>query len=213
MSLCAPTVPSLVNSFGPRRVLFAGTTAVVCGLLLTSWTGTVWQIFLTYGIFVGVGCSLLWMTALSLLPHYFERRLLVACSVAVTGWCLGVACLSPVTRIVMKLYGWRRMLQLSALVGVPMLICVPLFRPSKSMHPQEVRLVRRVVNCCKLQKNVRLSVYLWLTSLYCTATYIPTTYIVSKLSVASFQSVHSVTTDIPLFPYAADRICRSGVED
>lgn len=75
------------------------------------------------------------------------------------------------------------MLQLSALVGVPLLFCVPLFRPSKSVRLQEVGLMRRVASCCKLQKNVRLSLFVWVTSLYCASTYIPMTYVVSKLSL------------------------------
>ena len=179
MCLSAPIVASLIGKFGTKPVLFAGTTAEVCGLLFTSWTDSVWQMYLTYGILIGLGSSILWTTALSLLPHYFERRLLVASSVGTMGTCLGCACFPPITRTLLALYGWRRMLQLTTLVGVPLLVSSALFRPPANFHPEKISMMHRVIKCWKLQKNVRLSVYLWLTSVHWTAIYIPTVYIVS----------------------------------
>ena len=179
--MCAggPVLTGLVDKVGPQRALLAGTMFLVSGLLLTSLTDTVWQLFLTYSVPIGVGSALVRTTSLSLLPYYFQTKLVVATSVAVTGRFVGVASLTPICRILMKSYGWRRMLQMSALVGIPMLACTALFRPSVSFRAAKANTMRHVVNCCKLQKNVRLMVYIWAAAVHVTAITIPATYIVS----------------------------------
>ncbi|XP_062521902.1 monocarboxylate transporter 13-like isoform X2 [Corticium candelabrum] len=178
--MCAggPVLTGLVDKVGPQRALLAGTMFLVSGLLLTSLTDTVWQLFLTYSVPIGVGSALVRTTSLSLLPYYFQTKLVVATSVAVTGRFVGVASLTPICRILMKSYGWRRMLQMSALVGIPMLACTALFRPSVSFRAAKANTMRHVVNCCKLQKNVRLMVYIWAAAVHVTAITIPATYIV-----------------------------------
>ncbi|XP_062521762.1 monocarboxylate transporter 13-like isoform X2 [Corticium candelabrum] len=168
----------LIEKFGPQRVLLVGTALVVAGFLLSSFSDSIWQLFLTYSVPVGVGCSFVWTTSLSLLPHYFERWLTVASSVAMTGRFLGMAIITPISRILMKSYGWRRMLQFFTLIGVPMCACAALFRPSAGSRRRKIDAMRRVGNCCKLQRNVRLTFYCWIGALQCTAITIPMTYIV-----------------------------------
>ncbi|XP_062521763.1 monocarboxylate transporter 3-like isoform X3 [Corticium candelabrum] len=173
-----PIMNGLIEKFGPQRVLLVGTALVVAGFLLSSFSDSIWQLFLTYSVPVGVGCSFVWTTSLSLLPHYFERWLTVASSVAMTGRFLGMAIITPISRILMKSYGWRRMLQFFTLIGVPMCACAALFRPSAGSRRRKIDAMRRVGNCCKLQRNVRLTFYCWIGALQCTAITIPMTYIV-----------------------------------
>ena len=151
---------------------------IVSGLLLTSLTNAIWQAYLTYGVVYGLGGSIIWTTTLAQLPYYFQRRLVLACAIGMTGRFLGIACLSPVARILMKFYGWRRMLQIFAALGFPMLICDALYRRSSNYRPVKVSLTRRLVNCCRLHGNLRLSFYVWIVAMNSTSMKIPVTYIV-----------------------------------
>ena len=51
----APLAGGLIDRFGPRRIAVAGCALIACGLLPMLWMTQEWQLFLFWGVVVGVG--------------------------------------------------------------------------------------------------------------------------------------------------------------
>jgi len=98
----------LSDKYGPRLLvtlagLFQGT-----GLLLMSQISSLWQVYLFWGLFVGItgGCALI--PTLSTLPRWFTKRQGTAIAIAVTATGLGAAISPTLTQWLISGYGWRQ---------------------------------------------------------------------------------------------------------
>ncbi len=64
----------LVDRFGPRIVVTVCGVFLGAGYLLMSQVNTVWQIYLFYGVIIGIGMSGLWVPLLSPINRWFVTR-------------------------------------------------------------------------------------------------------------------------------------------
>src|SRR3954468_9721071 len=82
----SPLVGWLMDRRGPRIVLELGIFVLALGLLAATVATAPWQLYLTLGVAVGSGSSLLGFSGQSLyLPQWFVRRRGLAMSVAFSG--------------------------------------------------------------------------------------------------------------------------------
>jgi len=73
--ISAPIVGTLVDRFGPRRVLLSGASLLAAGLLAMSQMNNIWLFYFLFGIVMAVGTSSLGFPAhYAYLPNWFIKR-------------------------------------------------------------------------------------------------------------------------------------------
>lgn len=65
----------LVDRVGIRQTAFVGSIIATTGMLLSSFVKTIPLMYLTYGVLLGFGSSLIYNPSLVILGHYFRKRL------------------------------------------------------------------------------------------------------------------------------------------
>ncbi len=117
----APVSGSLADRFGPRRVLVGLMLAMGVGALGIFTLNSVWQLYLYFGLFIGMAASLGPVTTI-LVAQWFEKRRGMGFSIVSMGSHVGTAALAPATVAIYGLWGWRApwlVFGVMALVAVP----------------------------------------------------------------------------------------------
>ena len=105
--IVAPLVGGLVDRFGSRRTMIAGTLILSAGLVLSRWGNAPWHFYLTFGIMAGSGLCLLGSVPLTMVVrNWFERRRGAALSLVFCGSGGSFACY-PIVAWLISSYGWR----------------------------------------------------------------------------------------------------------
>jgi MFS family permease len=109
-SLSAP----LIASRGPRLAALAGAALLAAGFGLSSVVSDLGLLYVTYGLFVGVGCGLLNTAASYTVTQHFVKRRSLALGATLAGGGLGAIVLAPVVQAAISATGWRGALRLLA---------------------------------------------------------------------------------------------------
>jgi len=115
-------VGGLNDRFGPRIVMTLCGFLVGLGFLLMSQVNALWQIYLFYGVIVGIGLSGVWVPQLSTVARWFVRRRSLMTGIVVAGVGIGQLIGSPVASRLIAAYDWR--LSYIILGGVVLIVMV-----------------------------------------------------------------------------------------
>lgn len=97
----------LADRFGPRVVVAAGAFLLSLGLFLSSFATAIWQIYLTYGVVLGLGVSFAFIPSVSAVAQWFNKRRGLATGMAVAGSGVGAAILAPLSQNLIESGDWR----------------------------------------------------------------------------------------------------------
>ncbi|MBI2761184.1 MAG: MFS transporter [Chloroflexi bacterium] len=97
----------LADRFGPRRVIAAGVLLIAAGLLTASRAQTLWQVYLTYSVGVGLGVGFAYVPAVGAVQRWFVRRRGFASGLAVAGIGIGTLAAPPLAAGLIDLTDWR----------------------------------------------------------------------------------------------------------
>lgn len=97
----------LADRVGPRRVVLAGVAMIVGGLLAASRAQTLWQVYLTYSLGVGVGVGFVYVPAVGAVQRWFVRRRGFASGIAVAGIGVGTLVMPPLSAWLIERTDWR----------------------------------------------------------------------------------------------------------
>jgi MFS family permease len=104
----APLVGTLIDRFGPRRVVISGILIFAFGLMLCSSIKTLNQFYLLYGVVTGSGITCIGIITYSaILAHWFEKKRGLASGIAVSGMGLGTFLLVPLSQSFISMVGWQ----------------------------------------------------------------------------------------------------------
>ncbi|XP_046406251.1 monocarboxylate transporter 12-like [Ischnura elegans] len=144
----APLVVALCRRKSTRLAAVFGGLVMSLACLFTSFAHQVHQIFLSYGVVLGIGTCLVRETSGLMLGHYFKRRREFVEIVVQAGGGIGVTLFSVFYKEVLGTIGWR--LGLQAVTGVLFVsFFIGIFYRSASLyHPQ-----RRAILHLKNQKK------------------------------------------------------------
>ncbi|HTJ06187.1 MAG TPA: MFS transporter [Caldimonas sp.] len=121
----SPLLGRLMDHRGPRFVMELGVAATSAGLLLATFAGQPWHVYLTLGLLVGAGTTFTGYTGQALfLPNWFVRRRGLAMSIAFAGVGFGSIVLLPALQTFVERNGWRAGCSLLGVVAL--LVLVPL---------------------------------------------------------------------------------------
>lgn len=127
--ICAPLAGYCFDRFGPLKLYIGGLVLLTAGLLLASFAGAVWQLYIFIGVGVGGAAAALGNAPHSaLLARWFEGAgLSRSMSVVYAGLGIGSLLLVPLAQLVIETWGWRnayRMLAVLAVLATPALLLV-----------------------------------------------------------------------------------------
>ncbi|KAL7308568.1 hypothetical protein PS15m_011756 [Mucor circinelloides] len=89
INLLGPFGQILLSILLPRTVLFISVTVCSIGLLLASFSTQVWQLYLTQGAVYGIGCSILFYMAMTVVPLWFVKHRGMALGIISSGISIG----------------------------------------------------------------------------------------------------------------------------
>jgi MFS family permease len=111
----------LTDRFGPRLVVTLCGIFLGVGYLLMSQTTTLWQLYLFYGVIIGIGISGIWVPLLSSVTRWFDKRRNLMTAIVVSGVGIGGLVAPLVISRLIAAYDWRISY---AIQGVVILIVV-----------------------------------------------------------------------------------------
>jgi len=96
----------LVDRFGPARVMLFCGFVTGLGLVLTSRIDALWQMYVTYGLVVGIGLGAHYTTSTATTTRWFIQRRGLALGIVTSGVGLGTVLLVPAVERLIAAYGW-----------------------------------------------------------------------------------------------------------
>lgn len=108
----------LSDRFGYRNMAVLGSCIFATGYVLASFATEVWHLVLSQGVVVGIGSSLAFVPAVSIVSQWFDRRRGFATGICVAGSGIGGLCFSIVSQLLIERLGVRSALRITALVSL-----------------------------------------------------------------------------------------------
>ena len=97
----------LNDRFGPRKILTFSGLLFGIGCLLMARISSAWQLYLFYGVIMGIGMSGVWVPVLSTVARWFIRRRGMMSGIVLTGTGLGALIAPPLANWLISRYDWR----------------------------------------------------------------------------------------------------------
>ena len=117
----------LTDRFGPRLVITACGFLVGLGFLLMSQIGAIWQLYLFYGVIVGIGLSAAWVPLVSPVARWFTQRRGLMTGIVVSGAGLGTMIMPPAASWFISNYGWRTSYIILGIIALVLIVLVAQF--------------------------------------------------------------------------------------
>ena len=113
----------LTDRFGPRIVMTVCGFFLGLGYLLVSQTGTVWELYLFYGVVVAIGMAASVIPLQSTVARWFVKRRGAMNGIIISGIGAGMVIIPPIAHRLISIYGWRTSY---IVVGISALILIML---------------------------------------------------------------------------------------
>ena len=106
---------SLTDKWGPRTVMTVSGIILGIGYFLMSRIGNLWQLYLFYGVIIGVGTSSGYVTPLSTVARWFKARRSLMTGIVLIGMSMGTLIAPIVSERLIAFYNWRLSYVISAI--------------------------------------------------------------------------------------------------
>jgi len=117
----------LTDRFGPRIVLTICGFFFGLGCLLMSQVNTIWQLYLFYGVIVGISIGAVDVPLLSTIARWFVRKRGVMSGIAKAGSGTGILIMPIVSSMLISTYGWRTAYIVIGITGLVIIISAAQF--------------------------------------------------------------------------------------
>ncbi|XP_037320442.2 monocarboxylate transporter 7-like [Pungitius pungitius] len=141
MTFSGPLSAVMTNRFGFQIVVMTGGFLIATGNIATSFTTSINQMYITYGVVAGLGYCLTFLPTVTILSQYFTRRRSLVVAVASTGESLSMFALAPAFSALRDRVGWRHTMVVIGSLQTIIVICGALLRPIiiKPGSPRDTR--------------------------------------------------------------------------
>lgn len=113
----------LSDRYGPRPLVAAGGLLIGAGLLLMSRVDSLWQVYLGWGFFMGLGSSCFLTPILAAIPRWFDNKKGLILGIATAGMGAGGMLFPILAQWLISSDGWR---QSAFILGLISLVALPL---------------------------------------------------------------------------------------
>ncbi|MEQ9619558.1 MAG: MFS transporter [Deltaproteobacteria bacterium] len=100
----------LIDKFDPRAVIFGGGLIAALGMFFSGVATSSWELYVSYGFFVGLGDAVLYITCVAVVSRWFVRRRALAIGIITTGVPLSGLITNPLTAWLINGFGVRNAL-------------------------------------------------------------------------------------------------------
>ncbi len=100
----------LIDKFDPRAVVLGGGSIAALGMIFAGLSVTSWQLYLSYGLMVGIGDAVLYITCVALVSRWFVSKRPLAIGIITTGVPLSGLITNPLTAWLINDFGVRNAL-------------------------------------------------------------------------------------------------------
>jgi MFS family permease len=97
----------LVDKYDPRKVVLGGGAIAALGVLLSGFATKGWQLYLTYGLLIGLGDGVLYITCVAVVSRWFVKKRTLAIGLITTGIPLSGLITNPLTAWLISSFGVR----------------------------------------------------------------------------------------------------------
>ncbi|XP_040885506.1 monocarboxylate transporter 7-like [Toxotes jaculatrix] len=129
MTFNAPFSSVMTNRFGFQLVVMTGGLLISVGTISTSFTSSINQMYITYGLIGGMGYCLAFLPTVTILSQYFTRRRSLVTALASTGESLSIFALARAFYALRLQIGWRHTMAVIGALQGTIIICGALLRP------------------------------------------------------------------------------------
>ena len=124
-TFCAPVVGSLIDRYGPRKVIPIGVLVLSTGLMLCALIQNLAHFYLFYGVVAGVGITSIGIISYSaVIAHWFEKKRGLASGIALSGMGLGTFLFVPLAQQTIFYWGWRTSFLIFGMLSLAILLPV-----------------------------------------------------------------------------------------
>jgi MFS family permease len=110
---------TLTDKYGARILIAIGGILGGLGYLLMSQVSSLWQLYLYFGVMVGMCLAGCWTPIMATVARLFREKRVLALGIAMSGITVGSMIMPPMTAYFIASYGWRHAyLVLAAIVGL-----------------------------------------------------------------------------------------------
>jgi len=114
----------LSDKYGPRILVTIGGLSIGAGFLLMSQINSLWQAYLIWGLFMGIGGSCCFIPVISTIPRWFTKKTGMAVGITAAGMGLGGTVSPPLAQWLISSHGWQQAFIVLGLISL--IIIIPL---------------------------------------------------------------------------------------
>ncbi|CAG2100590.1 unnamed protein product [Medioppia subpectinata] len=170
---CSIFASILTDRFGIQRVCFVGGLLATIGMYTSSLSTSLSHLYLTYGVILGLGSSLVYAPSLVILGHYFKRRLGLVNGLVTAGSAVFTVIMPILLKMLIESKGIQSTLEYLSLLMSTLMVCALTFKENSSfkskvcgngdIEKSNIKSVsRRVVNSSLYKNKLYL---LWSTTI------------------------------------------------
>lgn len=165
----------LVDRYDPRAVIFSGGIIAAIGLLFSGLATEGWHLYVSFGILVGLGDGVLYITCVALVSRWFVKRRALAIGIVTTGVPLSGLITNPLTAWLISSFGVKDALfALTAIFVISILLAFVLrgypkdknLRPYGEEEPTTAKKGADAVRDWKVGEATRTSTFWIMYSMY-----------------------------------------------
>ncbi len=139
ISMGGAVAGTLIDRFGPSKVVPAGAILLAVGLVATSRLTELWQFYLYFGVISGLGLSCSgWVPAVTLVNRWFADKRGSAMGIASAGIGMGTVMVVPFVQYLISGVGWRS--AFLVLAGFSLVLIAPQAALLLMAHPNQLGL-------------------------------------------------------------------------
>lgn len=124
--LGAPLASALSVHLSQRSVIMIGGLLAASGMIVSSLGLSLPWMYVSMGVLQGLGISLCWIPANSMVSHYFKRWRPIAYAVASSGECVFAMIFSPFFQWLIESYTWQGAVLIIGGLQLNLCVCVVL---------------------------------------------------------------------------------------
>ena len=127
LSLFGIVAGKLTDRFGPKIVVTGCGFFLGLGYLLMSQVSSIWQLYLFYGVIIGIGMSTAFVPLVSTVARWFVKRRGLMTGIASSGLSIGTLIIPLVANWLISVYGWRTSYMIVGSVALVLIILAAQF--------------------------------------------------------------------------------------
>jgi MFS family permease len=117
LAFSLPVSGKLVDKYDPRLVIFSGGLICVLGMFLSAFANTPLEFFIFFGVIIGLGDGVLYITCVALISRWFVKKRSLAIGIITTGVPLSGLFIPPLTTWLIINFGFENaLLSLSGII-------------------------------------------------------------------------------------------------